>query len=255
MNPRTNAFRDGSADYVAARPRYPADLFTWVASQSPGLERAWDCATGNGQAAVGLASHFREVVATDISAEQIAHHLPHPNVAYSVCSAENSGLPTDYFDAVVVAQALHWFDFERFWSEVTRTSRVGGLFCAWGYDWLESTGVVNDRLVHPIRSELASFWAPNNQILWNGYRVDDIAFPFPQIDAPQFILKMKWSRDEVVGYLRTWSAFKRSQSDVAATERINRVISDFYNLVGGEEMLSIEMPLRILAGRVTRSAR
>jgi hypothetical protein len=253
VNKHTIGFSRESAKYAAGRPGYPADLFAWVANQSPALDQAWDCATGNGQAAVGLANYFGLVVATDLSAEQIAHRLPHPKVRYCVGRAENSGLRGDRFDAVTVGQALHWLQFERFWSEVARTSRVGALFCAWGYDWLDSTAIVNERLVDPIRSELASLWAPNNRILWNGYQVDEVAFPFPRIDAPQFVLKMTWSPNQLVRYLSTWSAFQRSRSDPAATERINRVIASFYGLVPSEAKLPIRMPLKILAGRVTRT--
>ena len=59
--------------YARARPRYPDELYAWISSQVPRRELAWDAATGNGQAAVGLARHFARVVATDISPGQIAH--------------------------------------------------------------------------------------------------------------------------------------------------------------------------------------
>lgn len=50
---------------AAARPRYPEELFTFIAAQAPARNRAWDCGTGSGQAAVSLAERFAEVVATD----------------------------------------------------------------------------------------------------------------------------------------------------------------------------------------------
>jgi methylase of polypeptide subunit release factors len=46
---------------------YPAALYDWLASQAPGQTRAWDVATGNGQAALALTRHFRQVIATDAS--------------------------------------------------------------------------------------------------------------------------------------------------------------------------------------------
>ena len=46
-------------------------LFTYLASLCPAHDLAWDCATGNGQAAVALAPHFEQVIATDASAQQI----------------------------------------------------------------------------------------------------------------------------------------------------------------------------------------
>lgn len=46
-------FSSTSNRYAAYRPDYPAALFTWLASGSPGRATASDCATGSGQAAHG----------------------------------------------------------------------------------------------------------------------------------------------------------------------------------------------------------
>jgi hypothetical protein len=61
-----------SRGYASFRPLYPDPLFTWLAGITPATDEAWDCATGTGQAALGLANHFRHVTATDASPEQIA---------------------------------------------------------------------------------------------------------------------------------------------------------------------------------------
>src|SRR3954463_11009233 len=103
-------FSDASRAYAAARPTYPEALSAFIASVAPARERAWDCATGNGQAARGLAAHFAEVIATDASAAQIAAATPHARVRFEVAPAECTPLPAKSFDAVCVAQALHWFD-------------------------------------------------------------------------------------------------------------------------------------------------
>ena len=73
--------------------------------------------------------------ATDVSAAQIEHAIPHTRVRYSVQPAEATDFPDASFDAVTVAQALHWFDLDRFWPEVQRVLRPGGFFAAWGYAW------------------------------------------------------------------------------------------------------------------------
>jgi methylase of polypeptide subunit release factors len=66
-------FSAGAAAYAAARPTYPPELFEWLASSVARRDMAWDAATGNGQAALGLTMHFRHVVATDLSSEQLRH--------------------------------------------------------------------------------------------------------------------------------------------------------------------------------------
>ncbi|NER83157.1 MAG: hypothetical protein F6K42_27110 [Leptolyngbya sp. SIO1D8] len=78
------AFKDyfslQATDYATYRPRYPAALFTWLAQQCEHHDLAWDCATGNGQAAIALASHFQQVIATDGSADQLHQAPNHPKV-------------------------------------------------------------------------------------------------------------------------------------------------------------------------------
>jgi trans-aconitate methyltransferase len=113
----TDHFSAHAAHYARHRPSYPPELFAWLAAQAPARELAWDCATGNGQAALALAEHFQRVHATDFSAEQLAQATPHPRVGYLQAPAETSGLAAQSCDLVTVAQALHWFCHERFFAE------------------------------------------------------------------------------------------------------------------------------------------
>ena len=46
-------FSGHASAYAAFRPSYPPELFEQLAALNTRRERAWDCATGNGQAAVG----------------------------------------------------------------------------------------------------------------------------------------------------------------------------------------------------------
>ena len=110
-------FSSHADQYARSRPTYPAELFDYLMSLTSLRGLAWDCATGSGQAAVALAGHFAQVVATDASAAQIANAAAHPNVAYLVATAENSGLSNESVDVITVAQALHWFDFSAFFNE------------------------------------------------------------------------------------------------------------------------------------------
>src|SRR5512141_1413888 len=110
-------FSQQSSTYAEFRPDYPAELFTYLASLAPAHDRAWDCATGNGQAAIGLAEHFGQVLASDASADQLRHLRPHPRVAYFQSSAEQVPLSSGSLDMITVAQAAHWFDHDRFYAE------------------------------------------------------------------------------------------------------------------------------------------
>ena len=126
-------FSSQAKRYANSRPDYPAGLIDFVAGLSARHELAWDCATGSGQAAVPLASHFAHVVATDVSENQIAHARPHRGVEYRVATAEASRLETASVDLVTVAQALHWLDRDRFYAEVRRVLAPGGAIAVWSY--------------------------------------------------------------------------------------------------------------------------
>jgi len=75
MADTSKLFNEKPGLYAQARPQYPAELFSFIKTLVPNANTVWDCATGNGQAAVGLSKVFGNVFATDISDEQIANHL------------------------------------------------------------------------------------------------------------------------------------------------------------------------------------
>src|ERR671914_2250230 len=106
----TNPFATEAARYAHLRPTYPEELFAFLSTTVASREAAWDCATGNGQAATHLAGYFGQVIATDESAEMIAQAPRDPKISYRVAKAEDSGLEEGSIDLVTVASAIHWFD-------------------------------------------------------------------------------------------------------------------------------------------------
>lgn len=200
-------FEDKASLYAAARPMYPPDLFTYLASLAPTHDAAWDCATGNGQAAVGLAEHFTQVEATDVSANQLANAFEHPNVSYGVHPAEAVPFAPNTFDLINVAQALHWFDLDRFWAEVRRVAKPGAVLACYCYAWPTVTPAIDDLVEDLVKSPIHSYWAPNNRMCWNGYA--DVDVPIARVDTPDFELRNTWSADQFIDYLHTWSAMRR----------------------------------------------
>jgi methylase of polypeptide subunit release factors len=51
-------FSQVAVAYASFRPRYPDELFSTLVQHSPATRRVWDCATGSGQAAIGLAARL-----------------------------------------------------------------------------------------------------------------------------------------------------------------------------------------------------
>ncbi len=205
------AFKDHfsaqARSYAAFRPSYPPELFAYLASLAPARGRAWDPATGNGQAARGLAAEFREVLASDASVRQVMAREPAPGVRFWVARAEAGGLPGRSVDLVLVAQALHWLDHEAFWAEVRRVARPRAVVAASYYTLCRIAPEIDSAVDGYYRDRMDAYWPPERRLLDASYRT--IPFPFPEIEAPGFELVADWTRAELLGYLGTWSATMR----------------------------------------------
>jgi len=208
----TQSFHDHfsafAARYAEFRPRYPAALFDYLPTLVPRTAAVWDCACGNGQATVDLAERFQQVVATDASAEQISSAARKPNIEYRVASAERSGLPDNSVGLVTVAQAVHWFDFDRFYAEVRRVLAPRGVIAIWAYGICEvSDGALNARLLDYYSNVVGPYWPPERKLVEDGYRT--IPFPFAEVTPPPLHMQISWTLDDILGYFSTWSATNR----------------------------------------------
>ncbi|HET6567281.1 MAG TPA: class I SAM-dependent methyltransferase [Rhodothermales bacterium] len=196
-----------AATYAAYRPGYPEALFDFLAGAAPGRELAWDCGTGNGQAACALAAYFRRVVATDASREQIERAIPCERVAYRVEPAEAVSIPSGTVDLVTVAIAVHWFDLDRFYEEVRRVLQPGGVLAVWGYHLLRVDPAVDRIVERYYRDVVGAYWPERFRYVDEKY--ETLPFPFAEIPAPKFEISAEWTLDQVAGFLASWSASRR----------------------------------------------
>lgn len=241
-------FSRQSSQYTQFRPRYPAELFAYLASLVEQHDCAWDCGTGNGQAAVDLAKHFSRVVATDPSANQIAHATANDRVEYLVAAAEACPLPNDSVDLVTVAQAVHWFDRPRFYSEVRRVARSGGVLAVWSYGLATITPEV-DRLVGELYEPIVgAYWPPERRLIEERYAT--IEFPFKEVTGPSFAMTAAWTLDDLLGYLGTWSSVVRYRQEhgVDPISLIDKRLAEAWGpLIVAR---SVHWPLYIRIGRI-----
>ncbi len=241
-------FSTQSTDYARYRPRYPGALFEYLASVAAHHERAWDCATGNGQAAIGLAPFFEQVIATDGSAAQIGNATPHEKIIYRVATAEKTGVESHSIDLVTVSQALHWFNLDAFYQEVRRVLKPGGVLAAWCYDLLEISPAIDQKFKEYYGDIVGPYWPPERQLVEDGYRT--IAFPFTELDAPRFRIEAMWSLSDLLGYLRSWSATQRFIA-ARGIDPVAKVADELLTLWGSpEEEKRVRWPLYMRIGVV-----
>lgn len=241
-------FSRQSSDYAQYRPRYPRELFEYLASLCQACDRAWDCATGNGQAALELAQLFTQVVATDGSPTQLSQASTHPRVTYRVALADQSGLADRSVDLVTVAQAAHWFPLDAFYTEVRRVVKPGGVVALWCYELMTVSEAVDPWVNYFYRTIVDPYWPPERTLVEHHYRT--IPFPFPELDVPPFSMETHWTLEQLCGYLFTWSA---SQNYLEATGKnpLDEVGDRLLTAWGDpNESKPIHWPIHLRVGRI-----
>jgi SAM-dependent methyltransferase len=239
-------FSTQSSLYAQFRPQYPAVLFDWLYQHVSHFDAAWDCGTGNGQVAQILSSRFRDVFATDISEKQISKAPVLPNVRYAVEGAEQCGAADAAFDLIVVAQAVHWFDFDRFYAEVRRTLRPDGLLALIGYGLLRIDAAVDPVLDHFYTRVIGPYWDAERKHVDAQYQ--SIPFPFEEIETPLYWMEFSWSFGHFVGYLNTWSAVQHYIRQHGENP-VEKWVHSFGEVWGQEEEVkTVRFPVFIRAG-------
>ena len=209
-------FSNQALAYKTFRPHYPVALFDFLRGQLDGPAVILDCATGNGQAAIGLADKNIHVIGTDISISQLVNAPNHAEVGWLQARVEQLPIKTQSIDLITIAQALHWFDFELFYKEAHRILKPQGLIAAWTYSLL----AVCPKLGQPIEQVIRWFYHEVVGKYWPAERrwVDDeyrsIMFPFTEIATPEFAIEISWDRDALIGYISSWSAVQLYESTV-----------------------------------------
>lgn len=200
-------FSHRSLEYAQFRPRYPEVLFADLARLAPSRSLAWDCATGSGQAAVGLATHFATVVASDASRAQLHQRLCHARVAFVLSRAEEIPARRGSVDLVSAAAAAHWFELDPFYAQVQHVLRPAGILALWSYYMFESEPAIDTYVDHLAHEILGSYWPAQIQANRNLYR--SLPFPFEPLPMPEYAMRASWSLVQTLGYIETWSATQR----------------------------------------------
>jgi SAM-dependent methyltransferase len=239
--------RDPSS-YAAFRPRYPDALFDQLAALAPRRGTAWDCAAGTGQATLALAERFERVIASDMSAAQVAVGARHPRVTWIVAPAEASTLADHSADLVTVAQALHWFDQSAFFAEARRVAAPNAVIAAWSYGSAELDGAVGDAVRRFEHQTLGVYWPPERAQVADAYA--SIVFPFEELSVDAPYLEQQWTLEHMLGYIHTWSATTRyiAKHGTSPLPMIARVLEPLWG--DPQTPRLTRWPLTVRAGRI-----
>jgi ubiquinone/menaquinone biosynthesis C-methylase UbiE len=238
-------FSSHASQYAAFRPTYPKELYQYLFSQVKNFDSAWDVGTGNGQVARDLSKQFKQVFATDISDKQIENATQLENIFYSV-AGETTLFKDQTFDLICVAQAIHWFDREKFYAEVKRVAKQNALLAIWGYGLLNITDEIDPLIKDFYKNIVGPYWDKERRLIDEEYQT--ISFPFHEINTPSFSFSFQWGLEELHGYLTTWSAvqkFMKANSFNPTNELIEKIKPLWHS-----DKMSISFPLFMRVGIV-----
>ncbi len=247
MQPIKDRFSEDSHKYARFRPSYPLELYEFLYAHLEYFNEAWDVGTGTGQVACALSARFNHVVATDISAPQIANAERRANIRYIVCRAEQTPFPEAGFDLITAAMALHWFDPQPFYREARRTARPGAVIAVWGYDLLEIGPYVDECITAYHRDVLGKYWDYERTYVDDRYL--NMPFPFEEISAPPFIMRMEWTLTQLEGYLATWSALRNYRRDTGK-DPLPKLIEQIAEHWPAGQVYQVRFPVFLRAGRI-----
>ena len=241
-------FSKQAGTYARYRPVYPKELFDHILQFVAEKNTAWDCATGNGQAALALAPHFKKVIATDISKKQLALAKLHANIQYQISSAEQTNFPDNTFDFITVAQAYHWFKFDAFEKEVKRVAKKDAVIAVWGYNLFSTNDAAIDALIKKFYTEIVGpYWDAERKYIDDNFNT--VPFNFTPLPTKDFFIKTVWSKDDVIGYLNSWSAVQHFIDDKKYNP-VDDIVNDLDIL--WKDVKPVTFPVFLKLGRIVK---
>jgi len=236
--------------YARYRPTYPKELYDHILSFVKEKNIAWDCATGNGQAAVVLAEHFKKVIATDISASQIEKAIKKDNIEYLVCPAESTPFDDNTFDLVTVAQAYHWINWKEFKKEVVRVSKPGAIIAIWVYFRnMPGDKKVDDAIFSFYENVTKPYWDQARKFVEEMY--ETVEFDYELLPVKQFETTLNWQREDMIGYISSWSAIQK-YIKVKGHSPMPIIEEEINKLWPKGEVKKVNFPIYLKLGRINK---
>jgi ubiquinone/menaquinone biosynthesis C-methylase UbiE len=243
-------FSEQSKIYAQFRPSYPKELFEYILQFVEEKKCAWDCATGNGQAAKILADYFENVEASDISEAQINNAVKKGNINYHISPAEETLFAESSFNLITVAQAYHWLNWKKFHTEATRVGKNNSVVAVWGYSNFSTDDEKLNQLIHHFYYDfIFSYWDAERRHVENNY--DSVEFNFQALPAKNFSTELIYTKEQLIGYLQSWSAV---QNYIKANQSspIDLIANDLNSIWKAGETKRVHFPIFLKIGRIIK---
>lgn len=240
-------FSKQAAQYALYRPDYPEALYGYILGLCKERKNAWDCGTGNGQVATKLAEYFEQVYATDISKKQLSNAIRKDNIHYSLQPAEKTDFPEGFFDLIVAAQAVHWFNFGQFYAEVRRVIKTEAMLVITGYGLLKINPRIDERIEDFYDNMIGPYWDAERKYIDAAYQT--IPFPFEEMECPRLECILEWSFEHLMGYINTWSAVQHFIKEKGYNP-VEQLAQDILPFWPEQEIKKVCFPILLRAGKL-----
>jgi ubiquinone/menaquinone biosynthesis C-methylase UbiE len=243
-------FSEQASVYAKYRPTYPQALFDYILRFVQEKKTAWDCGTGNGQAASALANYFEKVEATDISESQLKNGVQKENIHYQIAPAENTPFADNSFDLITVATAYHWLNWKAFHAEATRVGKPNAVIAVWAYNIVQCEDeAINQLIQHFYYDVIYTYWDKERRYVEQSYQT--VEFDFAPLPSKDFFIERQWNKEELLGYISSWSSVQNYQNK-NGTSPISIIEKDLKEVWTADESKSFRFPLFLKIGRITK---
>ncbi|XP_074655132.1 putative methyltransferase DDB_G0268948 [Tubulanus polymorphus] len=258
--------------YVKSRFSYPHDLrdiiLDYLKKDSryrPPFGQLIDVGCGSGQSTPLFADHFQTLIGVDCSQAQIEEATRrniHENIEYRIGDSTSLPMKDESTDLVIVSVALHWFDLQKFYAEVRRILKPGGLLAVWNYRYFtvhydqtpDNTNAITDvckKLIDDWFSEIDGHIGPPPK---NDNCMAGTPPCFQNEKRFETAVEMIWSVNELVFYTSTLSSYdilkaKYPDRDISAETKELLLEALNFPETAGDTKLLIRFPIHGLLSR------
>ena len=162
-------------------------------------------------------------------------------------SSESLDLKNNSIDLITCASSLHWFQLDNFYSECLRVMKKNSGIAAWSYSWPTTRNSIISKKLEDLFNKIEPFLPFQTKIHINMYKT--IEFPFKRIDTPKFVIKIRWTCEQLCLFLTTWASILE-YIDYHDSNLIIDFKRSLLEHIDENKSIQFEFPISILCGKL-----